>query len=161
MQTSDISPIRQRWCRFRNPPDGVNRGGSLLIWALLEVQHVIIRSSTAEVLPGREESVQTAILDLVRGFPAAYPGLLGFDVLIRDAGRVLIFLSHWRDEDAVAAFAGPRWDTDPVTFEDEEQYLSRPLQLEHYHVLDTYRRDAAAWDVGEPSASIHDPGGVS
>jgi heme-degrading monooxygenase HmoA len=99
---------------------------------------VIIRTSRADVRPGQEAAFEARILETVRSSPAQNPGLLGYDVLTQQDGLVLVFQSRWRDENAIAQFAGARWATDPVTFPGEDRYLIRPLQLDHFHVVDTY-----------------------
>ena len=94
---------------------------------------MIVRTSTARVIPGRESAFQKAIVDLVADFPSRYAGLLSQEVLVGlgDPG-VLVYVSRWRDEQSLEAYAGPGWRDTPVTFPDEDDYLVSPLELAHY-----------------------------
>ena len=89
--------------------------------------------SEARVRPDALTTFMTALARLVDDFPARYAGLLGHEVLVDldDPHRVQ-YVSRWRDEDAVAAFAGAGWRTEPVTFPDEEAMLLQPLTLRHF-----------------------------
>jgi hypothetical protein len=46
----------------------------------------------------------------------------------------VIYISRWRDEAAVAAFAGPGWRDTPVTLPAEDRFLAAPLRIRHFAV---------------------------
>ncbi|WP_373285519.1 putative quinol monooxygenase [Agromyces bauzanensis] len=88
---------------------------------------VIIRVSEAHVHRESRDEFLVLLHELVATFPDAYDGLLGHDVLIDLEDPVRIqYVSRWRDERALATYAGPRWRTDPVTFPDEERFPAGP-----------------------------------
>lgn len=60
---------------------------------------------------------------------ATLDGFLGDEIVV--GPDTLTYVSRWRDEAAVAAFAGPGWCTEPVTFEDEDRFLVEPLLVRH------------------------------
>ena len=94
---------------------------------------MLTRVSEALVKPGREQEFVARVRELVAGFPETYEGLLGHEVLVDlDDPRRVRYVSRWRDEQALASYAGPGWRTDPVTFPDEDEYLLRPLALRHF-----------------------------
>ncbi len=97
---------------------------------------MIVRMSEASVRPGREEEFHRLILEAVAGYPAAHDGLVGHEVLRTDDGRTLVYLSRWRDEAALEAFAGPGWRTDPVVLPGEEEHLTAPLRVRHFRAED-------------------------
>ena len=93
---------------------------------------MITRISQARVRPERLDDFMAALLTLVTPFPERFDGLLDHEVLVDlDDPTVVLYLSRWRDEAAVAEFAGPAWRTDPVTFPGEEHLLLGPLTLSH------------------------------
>jgi len=86
------------------------------------------------VRPGREREFVARVRALVRTFPATYDGLLAHEVLVdADDPRRVQYVSRWRDEQALATYAGPNWRTDPVTFPDEDDFLEKPLALRHFN----------------------------
>jgi hypothetical protein len=93
---------------------------------------VIVRVSTARVLPGRLEAFVDYILAAVQEFPAQNAGLLSHEVLIDDENSELVYVSRWRDEQALIGFAGAGWRDDPVVLPGEEAYLLGPLIVRHY-----------------------------
>lgn len=94
---------------------------------------MIVRVSEALVEPGAEEEFLRRLHKLVAGLPARYEGLIDHEVLVdREDGRRVLYISRWRDEQALAAYAGPGWASDPVTFPGEDVLLSRPLTLRHF-----------------------------
>ncbi|MBW6437111.1 antibiotic biosynthesis monooxygenase [Actinoplanes hulinensis] len=99
---------------------------------------VIVRTSTARVVPGRMAAFTDYILAAVSAFPGENPGLLSHRVLVDDEAGELVYLSRWRDEEALAAFAGPAWRDAPVMLPGEEEYLLAPLLVRHY-------REAGEW----------------
>lgn len=97
-------------------------------------QWMLIRVSEALTKPGREREFTERVRDLVKTFPETYEGLLGHEVQVDmdDPCRVR-YVSRWRDEQALEAFAGQNWRTDPVTFPDEDEFLRQPLKLRHFY----------------------------
>ncbi|MEV0901846.1 antibiotic biosynthesis monooxygenase [Actinoplanes sp. NPDC049802] len=93
---------------------------------------VIVRTSTAHVVPGRLAEFTSYILDAVSRFPDRNPGLLSHQVIVDDEADELVYLSRWRDEQALAAFAGPGWRDSPVMLPGEEMFLRVPLKVRHY-----------------------------
>ncbi len=97
---------------------------------------MIVRVSEARVRPGMAEEFLTALTDLVESFPATYAGLLGHDVLVDRSDPLRVqYVSRWVDEPSLVAYAGEDWAITPVTFPDEERFLTGPLALEHYYVV--------------------------
>lgn len=97
---------------------------------------MLTRVSEAFVRPGREREFVERVRALVETFPVKYDGLLGHDVLVdADDPRRVQYVSRWRDEQALVAYAGPNWRTDPVTFPDEDEFLVQPLTLRHFKNL--------------------------
>ena len=97
---------------------------------------MIVRVSEAHVRVGMAEDFLAALTDLVSSFPDTHAGLLSHDVLVdrADPHRVQ-YVSRWADEASLVAYAGEEWATTPVTFPDEEKYLTGPLALAHFEVL--------------------------
>jgi len=93
---------------------------------------MIVRVSEAHVREGMEEEFLAVLRELVATFPGRYRGLLRHDVLVdlADPGRVQ-YVSEWVDESALVAYAGADWQTQLVTFPDEERFLRGPLVLRH------------------------------
>lgn len=96
---------------------------------------MIVRMSEASVLPARIAEFTAAITELVATFPERFEGLVSHEVLIdSDNPTRVIYVSRWTSEQALIDFAGPNWQHDPVTFPNEELYLSAPLTLRHFTV---------------------------
>lgn len=94
---------------------------------------MIVRVSEAAVRADRVEEFIQVLRDLVAGFPAAHDGLLSHEILVdRGDDTCVQYVSRWRDEAALRAYAGDDWATSPVTFPDEDSYLTRPLRLRHF-----------------------------
>lgn len=98
-----------------------------------------MRISEAAVRPGMVEELREVIVTAVTEFPRRYDGLLSHEV-ISDA-TTLLYLSRWRDEAALAAYAGPGWRDQPVMLPDEERYLTQPLRIRHFTVDSTWPTD--------------------
>lgn len=97
---------------------------------------MIVRVSEALVNPGAEEDFLRRLQELVAGFPGRYEGLVGHEVLVdRADSRRVLYISRWRDERALAEYAGPGWASHPVTFPGEDVLLSQPLTLRHFTAL--------------------------
>jgi hypothetical protein len=96
---------------------------------------VIIRVSEARVRPERFEAFHDMIVSAVREFPALHPGLLDHEVLIAPP-HSLLYVSRWRGEDDLVAYAGEHWRDQPVVLPGEDEYLLAPLQVRHFTVAD-------------------------
>ena len=78
----------------------------------------------------------TLLLNLVAEFPQRYPGLFRHEVLVDRADPLRVqYLSVWSDEAALVNYAGERWQSDPVTFPEEERFLAEPLALHHFETV--------------------------
>lgn len=98
---------------------------------------MIVRISEALVKSGAEEDFMCRLRELVAGFPHRYDGLIDHEVLVdREDARRVVYLSRWRDEQALVTYAGPGWASDPVTFPGEDLLLSEPLTLRHFTASD-------------------------
>lgn len=103
---------------------------------------MIIRVSEAHVIPARVEEFLQQLHTLVADFPARYDGLLSHEVLIDASDPTSIqYLSRWTGETALIAYAGENWAREPVTFPNEERYLTAPLALRHFNVSPRPRRE--------------------
>ncbi|BAJ73694.1 biotin carboxyl carrier protein [Microbacterium testaceum StLB037] len=94
---------------------------------------MIVRVSEAHLREGEEEEFLARLTELVTSFPETYPGMLRHEILVDDVDA--------RHEQYVSAgahegYAGKEWRTRPVTFPDEERFLSRPLELRHFVSVD-------------------------
>lgn len=77
------------------------------------------------------------LVDLVETFPGRYAGLVAQATLVdRDDPDRVIYQSTWADLDAVRAFAGENWATEPVTFPGESELLREPLRLRHFDTVE-------------------------
>jgi quinol monooxygenase YgiN len=98
---------------------------------------MIVRSSEAWIAEGKRDEFMATLVDLVATFPGRYPGLVSHSILVdRDDPDRIVYQSVWADQDAVRAFAGDHWQTEPVTFPGEDTLLRKPLTLRHFSPLD-------------------------
>ena len=94
----------------------------------------IARMFEARVRPGLlDEFVRFAV---EHGWPAvaAADGFVGGELYRADSDTEprLVLVSRWRDEAALAAFAGPDWRTAPVLLPGAERFLARPPHVWHF-----------------------------
>ncbi|WP_282693332.1 antibiotic biosynthesis monooxygenase [Streptomyces sp. CC208A] len=94
---------------------------------------MIVRVSEARVRPERFEEFRESIVSAVRGFPARHPGLVAHEVLVAPP-HSLLYVSRWRSEEDLVAYAGKNWRDEPVVLPGEEEYLLGPLELRHFTV---------------------------
>ncbi|MFE7505569.1 GNAT family N-acetyltransferase [Promicromonospora sp. NPDC057488] len=114
---------------------------------------MIIRRSTAHVRPGLLDEFRAFIEAGTVGF-AALDGFVSDEIVV--GPDTLTYVSRWRDAAALAAYAGPRWRTEPVVLEDEDQFLVEPLVVRHVELRRAVPEDApviadvwhAAWGDG-------------
>jgi hypothetical protein len=92
---------------------------------------MIIRRSTALVRPGMLDEFRAFIAAGTAGF-ATLDGFLGDEIVV--GPDTLTYVSRWRDAEALAAYAGPGWRTEPVVLEDEDRFLVEPLRVRHVEV---------------------------
>jgi len=96
---------------------------------------MILRVSEAIVRAGAEQEFLARLHALVADFPDRYQGLLRHEVLVDEAEpRRIQYVSAWREDADLIAYAGALWRTEPVTFPGEEHYLESPLTLRHFRV---------------------------
>lgn len=96
---------------------------------------MILRVSEAYVRDGAEQEFLARLHELVADFPDRYDGLVRHEVLIDDdQPRRIQYVSAWRTEAELIAYAGAGWRTEPVTFPGEERYLEASLTLRHFRV---------------------------
>lgn len=82
---------------------------------------------------GAEEEFLALLRELVASFPRRYRGLVRHEVLVDEIdSRRVQYVSVWSDEAALVAYAGEEWRSSPVTFPDEERFLTGPLELRHF-----------------------------
>ncbi|WP_232838352.1 antibiotic biosynthesis monooxygenase [Streptomyces geranii] len=87
--------------------------------------------SEAHVRPERFEEFRDLIVAAVRDFPGRHPGLVDHEVLLAPPDS-LLYVSRWRDERDLVAYAGERWRDEPVVLPGEEEYLVAPLRVRHF-----------------------------
>ncbi|SDK49936.1 antibiotic biosynthesis monooxygenase [Streptomyces indicus] len=92
---------------------------------------VITRISEARVCPERFAQFEKFIVDAVREFPGRHPGLVSHEVLVAPP-HSLLYVSRWRSEEDLAAYAGDDWRAQPVLLPGEEEFLLAPLQVRHF-----------------------------
>ena len=94
---------------------------------------MIVRISEALLAPGMTEEFMLRLNTLVRDFPSLYDGLISHEVLVDRADPLRVsYVSRWRDESSLVAYAGANWASDPVTFPEEDRFLREPLALRHF-----------------------------
>ncbi|MFB7936438.1 putative quinol monooxygenase [Streptomyces sp. NPDC127049] len=94
---------------------------------------MIVRVSEARVRPERFDAFHELIVSAVRDFPARNPGLVDHEVLVAPP-HSLLYVSRWRSEEDLVAYAGEHWRDEPVVLPGEEEYLLGPLELRHFTV---------------------------
>ncbi|OEJ96456.1 hypothetical protein J116_020350 [Streptomyces thermolilacinus SPC6] len=94
---------------------------------------VIVRVSEARVRPERFDDFREMIVSAVREFPGRYAGLVDHEVLAAPP-HTLLYVSRWRGEEDLVAYAGEGWGDQPVVLPGEEEYLLGPLQVRHFTV---------------------------
>ncbi|WP_307813203.1 antibiotic biosynthesis monooxygenase [Streptomyces sp. N35] len=94
---------------------------------------MIIRVSEARVRPERFEAFREWILSAVRDWPDRYPGLVDHEVLVAPPDS-LLYVSRWRGEQDLVAYAGEGWRDQPVVLPGEDEYLTAPLEVRHFTV---------------------------
>ncbi|MEV4682332.1 antibiotic biosynthesis monooxygenase family protein [Streptomyces kurssanovii] len=92
---------------------------------------MIVRVSEAHVRPERFEAFRDMIVSAVREFPGRYPGLVDHEVLLAPPDS-LLYVSRWRSEEDLVAYAGEHWRDRPVVLPGEDEYLVAPLQVRHF-----------------------------
>lgn len=106
---------------------------ALLKWAVWQGDRVIVRVSEARVRPERFDDFREMVVSAVREFPGRYAGLVDHEVLAAPP-HSLLYVSRWRGEEDLVAYAGEGWRDQPVVLPGEEEYLLGPLQVRHFTV---------------------------
>ncbi|QNS02384.1 antibiotic biosynthesis monooxygenase [Streptomyces xanthii] len=91
----------------------------------------IVRVSEARVRPERFDAFHDFIVAAVREFPRRHAGLLSHEVLVAPP-HSLLYVSYWRSEADLVAYAGEGWRDQPVVLPGEDAYLLAPLQVRHF-----------------------------
>ncbi|MFF5446201.1 antibiotic biosynthesis monooxygenase [Streptomyces sp. NPDC012888] len=92
---------------------------------------MIIRVSEARVRPDRFDAFRDMIVAAVRDFPDLHPGLVAHEVLLAPPDS-LLYVSRWRGEEDLVAYAGEHWRDQPVVLPGEDEYLLAPLRVRHF-----------------------------
>ncbi|MFE0674653.1 antibiotic biosynthesis monooxygenase [Streptomyces sp. NPDC058867] len=92
---------------------------------------MIVRVSEARVRPERFQEFHDMIVTAVREFPERHQGLLDHEVLVAPP-HSLLYVSRWRAEEDLVAYAGEGWRDQPVVLPGEDEYLLAPLQVRHF-----------------------------
>jgi quinol monooxygenase YgiN len=99
-----------------------------------EVPTMIVRMWEADVKPGKMERFLDILQTTIVPRLAATEGFISAEIVtsMQDEQRVVV-ISRWRDEDAIAAYAGPLWRI-RAPFVDFEvgDYLTRTSRVHHY-----------------------------
>ena len=97
---------------------------------------MITRMWEARVVPALLDEFTTFIRDAVWADMEAADGFEG-GTLYRslDQEARLVMISNWRDEAALAAFAGPDWRTSPMVEDLQRDYLAGPTHVWHFEPL--------------------------
>ncbi|MFI7005260.1 antibiotic biosynthesis monooxygenase [Streptomyces sp. NPDC050145] len=91
----------------------------------------IVRVSEARVRPERFDAFHEFIVTAVRDFPGRHAGLISHEVLVAPP-HSLLYVSRWRSEEDLVAYAGEGWREQPVVLPGEDEYLLAPLQVRHF-----------------------------
>ena len=95
---------------------------------------MIVRMWEGRVVPGRLDEFVELVVE--RGWPVleAAAGFVGGELYRADSDTEprLVLITRWRDEAALAAFAGPDWWSTPVALPDGERFLARPPHVWHF-----------------------------
>lgn len=92
---------------------------------------MIVRISHARIhpRPGLLDEFRDFIVEGTRDY-VHRDGFLGDEILVGD--NELYYISRWRDEAAVEAFAGPGWRETPVVLPAQARFLAEPLRVRHF-----------------------------
>jgi heme-degrading monooxygenase HmoA len=95
---------------------------------------VIVRMLEARVVPGLLDEFADFVAQRVWPAMAALDGFGGGELYRADSDTEprLVMITRWRDEGALAAFAGPDWRLAPVVQPDEERFLARAPHVWHF-----------------------------
>jgi heme-degrading monooxygenase HmoA len=95
---------------------------------------MVVRMWEARAVPGLLDEFVEFVVE--RGWPAmeAVDGFAGGELYRADSESEprLVMITRWRDEAALAEFAGPDWQSSPVVLPDEERFLARPPHVWHF-----------------------------
>jgi hypothetical protein len=95
---------------------------------------VIVRMWEARVTPGLLDQFVEFVVE--RAWPAmeAADGFAGGELYRADSATEprLVMITRWRDEAALAGFAGRDWGCTPVVLPDEERFLARSPHVWHF-----------------------------
>lgn len=97
---------------------------------------MIIRVFRAEVHPGKTAEFEQFFRDIAIPKVSAHPGLVAQHTgrPIDDGSREFVYISVWRDVEALRGFAGDDWTL--AVIEPEERHLLATTSIAHYETLD-------------------------
>ncbi|WP_232665841.1 putative quinol monooxygenase [Pseudonocardia sp. TRM90224] len=93
---------------------------------------MIIRMCEARAKPGALAALRDFLVAATDRFPQLHDGFLGYEILLDVPANSLVWISRWRDEPAVRAYAGAGWRERPVVLPAEEAFLDGPLHVRHF-----------------------------
>jgi quinol monooxygenase YgiN len=97
---------------------------------------MIVRVWEAEVKPGKTDRLLDVLKTKIVPRLAATNGFVHADIIrsVEGAGEdQILVISRWRDEQAIAAYAGPLWRIRaPLVDFEVADYLARPTRVRHY-----------------------------
>ena len=96
----------------------------------------ILRQSEVIVRKDCYEGFMDALQGMVKDSPLRYDALEAHCIAVDRGSRLrVLYVTQWRDEAALKQYAGPRWETEPVTFPEEEHLLESPMRLRHFDLI--------------------------
>jgi heme-degrading monooxygenase HmoA len=95
---------------------------------------MIVRMFEARVVPGLLDEFVDFVVERVLPAMEAADGFAGGEVYRADSDTEprLVMITRWRDEAALAGFAGPEWRTRAAVPPEEERFLARPPHVWHF-----------------------------
>jgi heme-degrading monooxygenase HmoA len=95
---------------------------------------VIVRMWEARVTPGLLDQFVEFLVERAWPVMEAADGFAGGELYRADSGTEprLVMITRWRNEAALARFAGPDWRSTPVVLPEEDRFLTRPPQVWHF-----------------------------
>jgi quinol monooxygenase YgiN len=98
---------------------------------------VIIRVFRAQIHPGKENEFERFVRDTGIPMTEAHAGCshVAWGRSRCTDKPEFVVVSHWDSVDALAAFAGPRWQ-EPV-IEPEEEHMLAGVSCDHYETVET------------------------
>jgi heme-degrading monooxygenase HmoA len=95
---------------------------------------VIVRMWEARSHPGQLDALVETVVERAWPVLEAAEGFVGGEVYRADSDVEprLVVLTRWRDEAALAGYAGPGWRERPEPLPDQDRLLARPPHIWHF-----------------------------